>query len=271
MSGTRLLERLSAADHYSLLGDDFGWPWDIGVVAVAEGAGLLDGNGELRIDAVRRRVEPRLHLVPRFRQVLYRPSFGLGWPVWADAQRFNVADHVRVFPLPAPAGEAQLLAACEQLRGQRLDPGPAAVAAVAAARLARAAGGPVRADASRHRRWRRRGGCPGGAARPCCRCADAGGTAVDAGADASGGRAFPRQHAVAPAGTRPHPVTSGPPGEHGAPAAVNWPAWREVFAEERAPRTSLNRRSAATAEAGPRPQPPGAGQADRPRPRRQGQ
>jgi len=26
MSETRLLERLSAADHYSLLGDDFGWP-----------------------------------------------------------------------------------------------------------------------------------------------------------------------------------------------------------------------------------------------------
>jgi hypothetical protein len=24
---TRLLERLSAADRYSLLGDDFGWPW----------------------------------------------------------------------------------------------------------------------------------------------------------------------------------------------------------------------------------------------------
>jgi diacylglycerol O-acyltransferase len=60
--------------------------------------------------------------VPRFRQVLYRPSRGLGWPVWADAQSFDVADHVRVFPLPAPAGEAQLLAACEQLRRQRLDP-----------------------------------------------------------------------------------------------------------------------------------------------------
>ena len=46
---------------------------------------------------------------------------------------------------------------------------------------------------------------------------------------------------MAPAGTRPHPVTSGPPGEHGAPAAVGLAAWREVFAEERAPRTSLNR------------------------------
>jgi diacylglycerol O-acyltransferase / wax synthase len=122
MSGSRLLERLSAADHYSLLGDDFGCPWDIGVVAVAEGARLFDGNGGLRVDAVRRQVERRLHLVPRFRQVLYRPSWGLGWPVWVDAQCFDVADHVRVFPLPAPAGEAELLAACEQLRRRRLDP-----------------------------------------------------------------------------------------------------------------------------------------------------
>lgn len=81
---------------------------------------MLDGDGQLRIDAVRRQVEPRLHLMPRFRQVLYRPPFGLGWPVWVDAQSFDVADHVRVFSLPAPAGEAQLLA-CEHLRRQRLD------------------------------------------------------------------------------------------------------------------------------------------------------
>ena len=98
MSGTRLLERVSAADHYSLLGDDFGFPWDIGVVAVADGARLVDGNGRLRVDAVRRRVEPRLHLVPRFRQVLYRPSFGLGWPVWVDARSFDIADHVLCLP-----------------------------------------------------------------------------------------------------------------------------------------------------------------------------
>jgi hypothetical protein len=39
MSETRLLERVSAADHYSLLGDDFGWPGDIGVLGVAEGPG----------------------------------------------------------------------------------------------------------------------------------------------------------------------------------------------------------------------------------------
>src|SRR5829696_2515150 len=122
MSQTRLLERLSAQDHHSVLGDDFGWPWDIGVLATVDGARLLDGDGRVRIDEVRRQVEPRLHLLPRFRQILHRPPRGLGWPLWVDAQSFDLADHIRVFPLPASAGETQLLEACEELRRRRLDP-----------------------------------------------------------------------------------------------------------------------------------------------------
>jgi diacylglycerol O-acyltransferase / wax synthase len=74
MSQTRLLERLSAQDHHSVLGDDFGWPWDIGVLAIVEGTRLLDGHDQVRIEKVRRRVEPKLHLLPHFRQILYRPS-----------------------------------------------------------------------------------------------------------------------------------------------------------------------------------------------------
>jgi diacylglycerol O-acyltransferase len=73
MSQTRPLERLSAQDHHSVLGDDLGWPWDIGVLATVDAARLLDGDGRVRIDEVRRQVEPRLHLLPRFRQILYRP------------------------------------------------------------------------------------------------------------------------------------------------------------------------------------------------------
>jgi len=81
----------------------------------------VDGDGRFRIEAVRRVIEPRLHLVPRSRQLLYRPPPGLGWPLWVDAASFDIADQVRAFPLTAPAGQAQLLAACEQLRRRRLD------------------------------------------------------------------------------------------------------------------------------------------------------
>ncbi len=86
-----------------------------------DATGLVDGDGQLRIEAVRRVIEPRLHLVPHSRQLLYRPPPGLGWPPGVDAASFDIADHVRAFPLAAPAGQAQLLAACEQLRRRRLD------------------------------------------------------------------------------------------------------------------------------------------------------
>jgi diacylglycerol O-acyltransferase / wax synthase len=59
--------------------------------------------------------------VPRFRQLLYVPRPGLGRPLWVDAPAFDLADHVRVVPVPAPGDEAALLRAAEQLRRFRLD------------------------------------------------------------------------------------------------------------------------------------------------------
>jgi diacylglycerol O-acyltransferase / wax synthase len=121
MADTRRLERLTAQDLMTLWWDDFGWPGDIGALAILDGPGLLDGDGRVRIEAIRQQLEPRLQLVPRFRQRLYRPRRGLGWPLWVDAPSFDLADHVRVHPLAAPGDQAQLLAACEQLRRRHLD------------------------------------------------------------------------------------------------------------------------------------------------------
>jgi Wax ester synthase-like Acyl-CoA acyltransferase domain len=122
MVGARNLERLTASDMFLLLWDDFGWSGDIGALAILDGTSLLDREGRVRIEDVRRHLEARLHLVPRFRQRLYRPKRGLGWPLWVDAASFDLADHVRVHPLPAPGDSAQLLHACEQLAQRRLDP-----------------------------------------------------------------------------------------------------------------------------------------------------
>ena len=116
MAEARPLERLSASDLFLLLWDDFGWSGDIGALAILDGTSLLDHDGRLRIETVRRQLEPRLHLVPRFRQRLYRPRRGLGWPLWVDAASFDLADHVRVHPLAAPGDEAQLLLACAEDR-----------------------------------------------------------------------------------------------------------------------------------------------------------
>jgi diacylglycerol O-acyltransferase len=121
MGEARLLERLAASDRF-MLWEDYGWSSDIGALAILDGTGLLDPDGCVRIEAVRRQLEPRLHLVRRFRQLLYRPRLGLGWPLWVDAPSFDVADHVRVHPLAAGGDQTQLLQACQELSRRRLDP-----------------------------------------------------------------------------------------------------------------------------------------------------
>jgi diacylglycerol O-acyltransferase / wax synthase len=115
------MDRLGAQDLSMVWPEDFGWPQDIGALAILDGSGLLEPDGRFPVEAVREQIGRRLHLLPRFRQLLYSPRWGLGWPLWVDAPAFDIADHVKVFPGGVPAGEAQLLAACEQLRRQRLD------------------------------------------------------------------------------------------------------------------------------------------------------
>ncbi len=75
------MERLTAEDRLMLWPDER-WPQDIGALAVLDGASLIDLDGRFRIEAARQAVEARLHLVPRFRQVLHMPRRGLGGPLW---------------------------------------------------------------------------------------------------------------------------------------------------------------------------------------------
>ncbi|MCI0687506.1 MAG: hypothetical protein L0Y54_09760, partial [Sporichthyaceae bacterium] len=94
------MERLSAEDQLMLWPDQL-WPQDMGAIAILDGTRLLDPDGRLRIEAVRQAINGRLHLVPRFRQLLCVPQRGLGPPLWVDAPRFDLSEHVRVVPLPA--------------------------------------------------------------------------------------------------------------------------------------------------------------------------
>jgi diacylglycerol O-acyltransferase / wax synthase len=114
------LDRLSADDRL-ILWPDAVWPQDVGALVILDGGSLLDADGGFRIDAARDAVEARLHLLPRFRQVLVEPRRGLGGPLWVDSPGFDTRDHVHVVAVPSPAGEAQLLATVETLRRRRLD------------------------------------------------------------------------------------------------------------------------------------------------------
>lgn len=94
---------------------------NVAALAILEGRVLLDASGELALEAIRVRIEQRLHLAPRLRQRLYRPGFGFGAPVWVDDASFDVSRHVRTQPVPADGGEEALLATCVELNGRPFD------------------------------------------------------------------------------------------------------------------------------------------------------
>jgi len=110
------VERLTSSDLAMLWPDDHGWPQDIGVIAILDGRSLLDSSGAFRIEALRDHVEGRLARLPRFRQLLHRTPFGLGSPLWVDAETVDLTEHIQLRPLDPPGGESQLLHACEELR-----------------------------------------------------------------------------------------------------------------------------------------------------------
>jgi WS/DGAT/MGAT family acyltransferase len=115
------IDRLTALDQLMLRASKV-WPQEIGALALLDGTDLFDSDGRFRIEAVREAIASRLQLVPRFRQVVFVPRRGLGGPLWVDAPSFDLSQHVRVLPLPAGSGEADLLVATERLRRKQLDP-----------------------------------------------------------------------------------------------------------------------------------------------------
>jgi diacylglycerol O-acyltransferase len=241
MAEPRLLERLTASDLFMLLWDDYGWPNEIGGLAILDGTNLLDRDGRLRIEAVRRHLEPRSAAVPRFRQLLSRPRLGLGWPLWVDAPAFDVADHIRVRPLAAPGDQTQLLLACQDLARRRLDP------ARPLWELWLLPGLPQRQVGAFIRVHHVVADGPAGVA--------AFGALLDLTADAPTPVVAPSTPAPIPAATellgdnlrrRRRQLGRGWSGlAHPARALgrarAAWPAWREVFTEQPAPQTSLNR------------------------------
>ncbi|HEX8645821.1 MAG TPA: wax ester/triacylglycerol synthase family O-acyltransferase [Thermoleophilaceae bacterium] len=83
--------------------------------------GLLVFDGQVTREAVVRRLEERLHLIPRYRMRLESPPLGLANPVWIDDPAFDPARHVRRAALPSPGGEAELLELVGHVLSERLD------------------------------------------------------------------------------------------------------------------------------------------------------
>ena len=110
------MERLSTLDVSNLRVEDRGLPMHVAALVILGGA--APGAG-LDLDTVRTVIVQRLHLAPRLRQVLYWPRRSLGPPVWVDAAGFDIRDHVRSWPVPAPGDETVLLQVCADLNAGR--------------------------------------------------------------------------------------------------------------------------------------------------------
>lgn len=120
-TGRLVLERLTPLDVSNLRIERHGLPMNVAALAILEGGAVLDASGELALEAIKARIEQRLHLAPRLRQRLFRPGFGFGAPVWVDDASFEISRHVRTRPFPADGGEKALLATCVELNDRPFD------------------------------------------------------------------------------------------------------------------------------------------------------
>src|SRR4051794_39178622 len=108
-------EDLSAADRSSLQAER-------GPVNMAVAAPLIFERGPgTTYGAVAERVAARLHLIPRYRQKLADPAFGMANPVWIDDDAFDLHWHLRHATLPAPGSAAQLADFVAREMSRRLD------------------------------------------------------------------------------------------------------------------------------------------------------
>jgi WS/DGAT/MGAT family acyltransferase len=108
-------EPLNASDRGSLQSER-------GPINMAVAGALLFESGEgTTYDAVAARVQSRLHLLPRYRQRLEDPAFGIANPVWIDDDGFDLHWHLRHARLAEPAGMQQLGDYVAREMSRRLD------------------------------------------------------------------------------------------------------------------------------------------------------
>jgi diacylglycerol O-acyltransferase / wax synthase len=83
--------------------------------------GCLIYDGHVSADELARVLEQRLHEIPRYRQRVMFPPFGLAHPTWEDDPGFDLADHIEEITLPAPADDLMMSTVGGEFYGGVLD------------------------------------------------------------------------------------------------------------------------------------------------------
>jgi len=81
-------------------------------------AGVCIFDGPIPFADFVRAIESRLHLIPRYRQVVADSPFHLGYPTWEDDPHFDIRRHIFRARVDAPGGQEEL----EALAGRILTP-----------------------------------------------------------------------------------------------------------------------------------------------------
>ncbi len=112
--------RLHALDDAFLAAETARTPTHVGSVCTFE-AGPLRDAGRIRLRDLQDSVASRLHLVPRLRQVVASPPFGVAPPLLVDDADFDITHHVRLAAVAAPGDQAALQDLAATLHTERLD------------------------------------------------------------------------------------------------------------------------------------------------------
>jgi diacylglycerol O-acyltransferase / wax synthase len=113
-------ERLGFLDNSFLVAEGPTSHMHIGGTATYEAGPLKTADGGIDVDRIRAYVASRLHLIPRYRQVLLPMPID-GHPAWVDDQHFNIDFHVRHTSLPRPGDARQLKRLTGRITSQQLD------------------------------------------------------------------------------------------------------------------------------------------------------
>jgi len=101
MSQPELNRRLSSMDASFLYFEKKETPMHIGSVS------LFDG--ELPFEEFVAMLDAKMHLLPRYQQIVVPDPFNLGHPTWEFDSNFNIRNHIFKLQIDAPGGEKELI------------------------------------------------------------------------------------------------------------------------------------------------------------------
>src|SRR4051794_17248315 len=111
------MERLTTLDGGFLRAESPNAHMHVGWLALLD---LPEGTNALDHERLRASISGKLHMVPRFRQVVAGTSLAIGEPVWMDCQDFALRRHLRVHH-GDPMSADELHETCSDFLGAQLD------------------------------------------------------------------------------------------------------------------------------------------------------